>query len=92
MAQELHISQDGVYAKKQLFSRSRLVSFSHRRRFLTGLELVGPLAEGKRVLDYGCGDGSFIEALLGSDVKPLEVIGAEIAGDLVEACTRKLSG
>lgn len=91
MSQKLHISQDGVYATKQIFSRSRLVAFSHRKRFLTGVNLAKPLGHGKRMLDYGCGDGSFIQALLGSDLRPLEVIGAEIAEDLIEGCRRKLS-
>src|SRR3954468_20017731 len=91
MSQKLHISQDGVYATKQIFSRSRLVAFSHRKRFLTGVNLAKPLSHGKRVLDYGCGDGSFIQALLGSDLRPLEVIGAEIDEDLIEGCRRKLS-
>jgi SAM-dependent methyltransferase len=80
----LSIPADGFYARKQIFSESRLISFSHRQRFLTGLDLVTPLADGKRVLDFGCGDGSFLHALLGSDCKPSEMIGAEVSRDLVE--------
>ena len=89
MPQQLQICQDGAYAKKQIFSRSRLIAFSHRSRFLTALALVGPLAHGKRVLDYGCGDGSFLQALLSSDSKPLQVVGAEIARDLVDDCKNR---
>ncbi|HEY2017468.1 MAG TPA: class I SAM-dependent methyltransferase [Bryobacteraceae bacterium] len=89
MPRQLHISQEGFYARKQIFSRSRLISFSHRRRFQVGLDLIGPLADGKRIVDYGCGDGSFIQALLSSDRRPLEVIGAEIGADLVDACRRR---
>ena len=89
MPRELQISQDGFYVKKQIFSKSRLIAFSHRRRFLAGLELAAPLANGKRVLDYGCGDGSFIQALLGGDSKPIEVIGAEVGTDLIEMCQRR---
>jgi SAM-dependent methyltransferase len=86
MGHQFHITQDGIYAKKQIFSRSRLISFSHRERFLAGLALTAPLAHGKRVLDYGCGDASFIQALLGSGSRPLEVIGAEVAEDLIDHC------
>ena len=86
MPRELHISDEGFYARKQVFSKSRLIAFSHRQRFLAGLDLAGPLADRKRVLDYGCGDGAFMEALLGSGSHPLEVIGAEIGADLIENC------
>jgi 2-polyprenyl-3-methyl-5-hydroxy-6-metoxy-1,4-benzoquinol methylase len=49
----------GAYAQKQLFSRSRLVSWSHGRRFALGQRLVAPFAGG-RLLDYGCGDATFL--------------------------------
>jgi 2-polyprenyl-3-methyl-5-hydroxy-6-metoxy-1,4-benzoquinol methylase len=48
----------GHYARKQLFSRSRIVAWSHRRRFEVARELAG--ARGGALLDYGCGDGTFI--------------------------------
>jgi 2-polyprenyl-3-methyl-5-hydroxy-6-metoxy-1,4-benzoquinol methylase len=86
MSPPLNIPEDGTYAKKQIYSKSRLISFSHRRRFQVGLDLVTPLATSKRILDYGCGDGSFIHALLAADCSPLEVIGAEISDALVEDC------
>jgi SAM-dependent methyltransferase len=89
MPRPLDIPHDGIYARKQIYSKSRLVSFSHRRRFQVGLDLVAPLAAGKRILDYGCGDASFIHALLAADCAPLEVIGAEISDALVEDCYRR---
>lgn len=58
-----HIEPDviagGQYARKQLFSASRLVAFSHGARFRMGRSLVAPYA-GRRLLDYGCGDGTFL--------------------------------
>lgn len=49
----------GTYARKQLFGGCALLSWSHRRRFETALELVTPFA-GRPLLDYGCGDGTFL--------------------------------
>jgi SAM-dependent methyltransferase len=49
----------GTYARKQIFSRSRLVAWSHGRRFELAARLVAPCAGG-RLLDYGCGDGTFV--------------------------------
>ena len=49
----------GHYARKQIFSRSRLVAWSHGSRFDMARALVAPYAGG-RLLDYGCGDGTFI--------------------------------
>jgi 2-polyprenyl-3-methyl-5-hydroxy-6-metoxy-1,4-benzoquinol methylase len=88
----LDIPEDGIYARNQIYSKSRLVSFSHRRRFQVGVDLVAPLAAGKRILDFGCGDASFIHALLAADCAPLEVIGAEISQALLEDCSRSFSG
>jgi SAM-dependent methyltransferase len=82
--------RDGMYARKQLQSGARLVAWSHGRRFQVALEM-GADAGGLRVLDYGCGDGSFLAMLLHSGVTPLKAVGAEIAPDLVEDCTRRLS-
>ena len=82
--------RDGMYARKQLQSGARLVAWSHGRRFQVALEM-GAGAGGQRVLDYGCGDGSFLAMLLHSGVTPREAVGAEIAQDLVEDCTRRLS-
>jgi SAM-dependent methyltransferase len=48
----------GTYARKQIFSRSRLVAWSHGSRFDMARRLVSPCAGG-RLLDYGCGDGTF---------------------------------
>lgn len=48
----------GSYARKQIFSRSRLVAWSHGRRFELAAELVDRFAGG-RLLDFGCGDGTF---------------------------------
>ena len=51
--------QTGHYARKQLFSRSAIVAWSHRSRFRFARKIVEPYA-GQRLLDYGCGDGTFL--------------------------------
>ncbi len=53
------ILSGGAYARKQIFSRSRLVAWSHGSRFRLAQALVSPFAGG-RILDYGCGDGTFV--------------------------------
>ncbi len=49
----------GFYAKKQIFLKDALISWSHRRRFETALRLAAELRP-RRLLDYGCGDGTFL--------------------------------
>jgi 2-polyprenyl-3-methyl-5-hydroxy-6-metoxy-1,4-benzoquinol methylase len=49
----------GHYAQKQLLSPSGLVRWSHGSRFRLARALVAPYA-GTRLLDYGCGDGTFL--------------------------------
>jgi SAM-dependent methyltransferase len=85
--------RSGHYAKKQIHSRSALISWSHRGRFATGLRLAREVG-GARVLDYGSGDGTFLAMLLGSDpafgADPIELaVGAELHRSLVEECRKR---
>ena len=82
----------GHYERKQLLCRDRLIAWSHRGRFETGLRLARRYAAGARVLDYGCGDGTFLSMLTGdesSNQTPAEAVGAEIGAALVEDCRRR---
>jgi SAM-dependent methyltransferase len=81
---------EGHYAKKQILSRDRLIAWSHRRRFETGLRLARACARDRRVLDYGCGDGSFLAMLLAGDERPRRCVGAELHASLVDDCRRRL--
>ena len=75
----------GHYARKQIFSRDRLVAFSHGRRFETAVSLAKEF-RGKRVLDYGCGDGTFLAmTMMGADAPALGV-GAELSADALNDC------
>lgn len=69
----------GAYARKQFFCKDRVIAWSHARRFEVGRRLVAPF-RGQRLLDYGCGDGSFLATIAdlfpdatGMDLDPREV-------------------
>ena len=81
----------GHYAQQQIYSRDRLIAWSHRRRFTTAVALARELA-GRRVLDYGCGDGTFLGLLAGTDYTPLAAVGAEIHRHVVEDCRHRFAG
>jgi glycosyltransferase involved in cell wall biosynthesis/SAM-dependent methyltransferase len=50
--------EQGHYYRKQLGCDSSVIAWSHRARFAVGLGLIG--AAPRRLLDYGCGDGTFL--------------------------------
>jgi SAM-dependent methyltransferase len=71
--------KSGDYARKQLYCPSGLVRWSHGSRFELARALVAPRAGG-RLLDYGCGDGTFVALVhagfaesVGLDVDPKQV-------------------
>lgn len=79
---------EGHYAKKQLFTRSPLINWSHRARFRLGLRLIAPFA-GQRVLDYGCGDGTFLAMLMKTPTAPSLAVGVEIDDGQVLDCRQR---
>jgi SAM-dependent methyltransferase len=80
--------ESGHYARKQILSRDRLVSWSHGRRFEMAVGIAKAF-KGKRVLDYGCGDGTFLGmTLLGGDA-PALAVGAEISEEIVRDCRQR---
>lgn len=76
----------GGYARKQLFSSSRLVAFSHGARFRSARRLVAPFAGG-HLLDYGCGDGTFL--VLVRDLFP-HAVGADVDPAQTSDCLERL--
>lgn len=82
----------GHYERKQLLSKDRLIAWSHRSRFATGLRLARFYCSGRRVLDYGCGDGTFLAKLMDGDEVPTEAVGAELTTALVEDCRNRHAG
>jgi len=77
----------GYYARNQLRSRSRLISWSHRGRFRAALRIAREV-QGGRTLDYGCGDGTFL-AMASERVG--EGWGVDIAADQIEDCRERLA-
>ncbi len=80
----------GHYARRQIHSRDPLIAWSHRRRFQAGLGLARPFAGG-RLLDYGCGDGTFLGLLQTSGAAPALAVGAEIDPRVVVDCARRFA-
>jgi 2-polyprenyl-3-methyl-5-hydroxy-6-metoxy-1,4-benzoquinol methylase len=83
---ELRAVEPGAYAKKQIHSPSRLVRWSHGSRFELARALVAPSAGG-RLLDYGCGDGTFLALV--HDLFP-GAIGVDPAVAQTADCAKRL--
>jgi SAM-dependent methyltransferase len=83
--------RDGHYAAKQIFCRDGLIAWSHRRRFEVGLQLAQRFA-GQRILDYGCGDGTFLALLHATPSRPLAAVGAELDATQVDDCRSRFAG
>ena len=85
MSKLLDAVRAGFYAQKQINSRSRLIAWSHRGRFATGLRLARQV-DGARALDYGCGDGTFLGLLMDGQPAPRMAVGAELTAAIVADC------
>jgi SAM-dependent methyltransferase len=81
--------REGHYAAKQIFCRDRVIAWSHARRFEVGLRLARRFA-GRRMLDYGCGDGTFIALLAGDTGRSSSLVGAELDDFQVNDCRARL--
>ncbi len=77
----------GGYAQKQFFCKSRIISWSHSSRFETARKLVEPYA-GKRLLDYGCGDASFLALV--HDLFP-KAVGADLDAKQNAQCAERFA-
>ncbi len=81
--------RDGHYAAKQIYSRDRLIAFSHQRRFRTALALVRAF-RGRRLRDNGCGDGTLLALLHESGDAPAVAVGADLDRQQVDDCRARL--
>jgi 2-polyprenyl-3-methyl-5-hydroxy-6-metoxy-1,4-benzoquinol methylase len=79
--------REGAYARKQLFGGLRLLRWSHGSRFHMARALVAPHA-GRRLLDYGCGDGTFLSMV--HDLFPYGM-GAEVDAALAADAARRFA-
>lgn len=78
--------REGAYARRQLFGGLRLLRWSHGSRFRVARALVAPYA-GRRLLDYGCGDGTFLSMV--GDLFP-GAVGAEVDPELAADAAARL--
>jgi SAM-dependent methyltransferase len=76
----------GDYARKQLYCPSGVVRWSHGSRFDLATRLVAPRAGG-RLLDYGCGDGTFV-AMVHADFR--EARGWDVDPGQIAECQSRL--
>jgi SAM-dependent methyltransferase len=76
---------EGHYARKQLGCKSWIISWSHGARFRTAARLVGT-HPGDKLLDYGCGDGTFLGLVAD---KFAACVGTDVAADQIEDCTKR---
>ena len=77
----------GDYARKQIYCPNRVVAWSHGSRFRLAADLVA-FAAGGRLLDYGCGDGTFMALTHG---RFADAVGADIDAAQLAECRRRLS-
>jgi 2-polyprenyl-3-methyl-5-hydroxy-6-metoxy-1,4-benzoquinol methylase len=77
-------SRLGHYAERH--RRAFYLAFSHRSRFDYAARAVTPFA-GKRLLDYGCGDGTFLSMVRD---RFSEAVGADVATDQIDDCRARL--
>jgi SAM-dependent methyltransferase len=80
--------KEGHYYRKQIACESRIISWSHRSRFAKAVELAGRDPSGC-LLDYGCGDGTFLAMTAGNFAA---CVGADVAEDQVSDCRRRFVG
>ena len=78
--------RDGNYARNQIYCPSRVVAWSHGSRFARALKLAR-ICAGGRLLDYGCGDGTFV-AMAHADFR--ETVGVDVDARQIEECNRRL--
>ena len=79
----------GAYARRQLFGGLSLFRWSHGGRFRMARKLVAPHAGRGRLLDYGCGDGTFLATV--RDLFP-QAVGAEIDRALAADAAARFAG
>ncbi len=77
----------GAYAQKQLFSKARIVAWSHGARFRMARRLAEPFA-GQKLLDYGCGDGTFLALV--HDLFP-QAVGVDMDPKQTADCARRFA-
>jgi SAM-dependent methyltransferase len=76
---------EGHYYQAQIANSNKVLAWSHQSRFEKSLELIGQQAE--KLLDYGCGDGTFLA--LAAD-RIVEGHGVDADANQIEDCRNRL--
>jgi SAM-dependent methyltransferase len=76
---------EGHYYQGQLANKNKILAWSHQSRFDKAIELIGHNT--KKLLDYGCGDGTFLA--LTSD-RVVDAHGVDVDGNQIEDCRTRL--
>lgn len=82
-----NVLRSGDYARKQIYCPSRVVAWSHGSRFRMAARLAAAAGAGRLLLDYGCGDGTFIALTHGTFA---DAVGSDIDADQLAECRRRL--
>lgn len=85
--EQLRLLENASYAKKQLFSPNRIISWSHKIRHQFAIKLIKKYWAPK-ILDYGCGDGSFL--VYAKNFIP-DKVGADIDSVHVNDCRKRFA-
>ena len=80
--------ESGDYARKQIYCPSRVVAWSHGSRSRLAGRLAAAAGGGRRLLDYGCGDGTFLALTQGTFA---EAVGCDLDAAQLAECRRRLS-
>jgi SAM-dependent methyltransferase len=80
-----HVAE-GHYYSTQIGSKNKVIAWSHQSRFDKALELIGSGTQ--KLLDYGCGDGTFLAMASGRFV---EGDGVDVDADQIKDCRERLA-
>ena len=80
------IVEDGHYYRDQIGSSNKVIAWSHRSRFERAISLID--RESVRLLDYGCGDGTFL-AMAAAKIETGH--GADIDANQIEVCRERFT-
>jgi SAM-dependent methyltransferase len=76
---------EGHYYQTQIANKNKVLAWSHQSRFEKALSLIG--RNTKKLLDYGCGDGTFLA--LAAD-RIVEGHGVDVDANQIEECRDRL--
>ena len=86
-SQNEDVLRSGYYAAKQIYCENPVIAWSHRSRFEAALKIARGYS-GRRLFDYGCGDGTFLA--MAYRYFP-DAVGAEVNSEQVADCEKRLN-